>query len=129
MDWILENWFGLTASALLILVTLHMFVISPLRINKSRKKSLERLENESLADSEEPPVKEIHGRVIKKHCYTDVIGMRSVRAYTNFHFIFLTDDGETLRYDTDEQTYLTIEENREGTIAIVGDRFYGFCPD
>ena len=62
--------------------------------------------------------------------FTDENRMSSTLfGYTCFYFLFLTDDGDTLRYEVDEETYLSIEEKTEGTVGVVGEQFFGFCPD
>jgi hypothetical protein len=126
MAWLLENWYVIVGPLLALFVPVY-FVVVFVRFKRERKKSWESLEE--CAETDEPPFREIHGRVVEKHCYSDVAGTKNVRAYTCFYFLFLTDDGETVRYEIDEDTYLAIEDKTEGTVGIVGDQFYGFCPD
>ena len=127
MEWFFENWYVIVGPRLALFLPIYLVVIA-VHFKREAKKSLALLEKE-CAEADEPPLREIHGRVVEKHCYSDVAGTKNVRAYTCFYFLFLTDDGETVRYEIDEETYLAIEEDTEGMVGIVGDRFYGFCPD
>jgi hypothetical protein len=112
---------------MLVLFLPMYFILVFVRCKQERQKSWKRLEECTEADA--PPLREIHGRVVEKHCFSDVVGTKKVHAYTCFYFLFLTDDGETVRYEIDEETYLAIEDKTEGTVGLVGDQFYGFCPD
>ncbi len=127
MGWLLENWYVIVGMLLVLCIPTY-FIMVFILFRRERNHSMARLE-ECTETDDGPPLREIHGRVVEKHCYSDVAGTKHVRAYTCFYFLFLTDDGETVRYEIDEETYLAIEEKAEGTVGIVGDRFYGFCPD
>ena len=121
---LLEHWYSIPPYLYLILPILIAVIC--FRARKERKDAMKKLE-ESV---DEPPVEEIHGRVVGKRCYAETTnGTKSFRSYTCFYIDFLTDDGRSVTYQTDEEIYLSIEENAAGTVAIVGDRFYGFCPD
>jgi hypothetical protein len=126
MEWFVEIGIPVVGVLLAISIPLYLVIIF-VRFKRKNKKSLASLEERSGAD--ESPLCEIHGRVVEKHCYSGVAGTKNVRAYTCFYFLFLTDDGDTLRYEVDEETYLSIEEKTEGTVGVVGERFFGFCPD
>ncbi len=127
MGWFLENWYVVVGTLLALSMPIYLVVVF-IRYKRKAKKSLEQLEEE-WGKAEDSPFREIHGRVLEKHCFSEIVGTKNVRAYTCFYFLFLTDDGETVRYEIDEETYLAIEDDTEGTVGIVGDRFYGFCPD
>ena len=126
MNWFLEMGIPLLGTLLALFLPIYLVLIV-VRSKREAKKSLARLEESTAA--EEPPLCEVHGRITEKHCYSDLVGTKNVHSYTCFYFLFLTDDGETLRYEIDAETYLAIEENAEGTVGIVGDQFYGFCSD
>ena len=125
MAWLFENFGILYACGCIVLGLLCLFVIFPIQLVREKQKASARVE----AEKDEPPLEEIHGRVVEKHCYSGVGVGKSGKAYTCFYFLFLTDGGETIRYEIDEETYHTIEEQTEGTVGLVGTRFYGFCPD
>lgn len=128
MEWLLANWFIIVIPLLILSLPIY-FIVSTVNLKKDEKKRLEQLEMECKENPDGPSLEETHGRVMEKHCYSGVGGGKVGKAYTCFYFLFLTDDGDTRRYETDEETYLAIKENTEGTVAVVGDLFYGFCPD
>ena len=128
-EFLLEHWYY--AVPFLILIFPIYFVVYYFRTRKERQDAVEKLEEqEETAPAEEPPIEEIHGRIVKKRCYAETTnGTKTFRSYTCFFIDFVSDEGEPFCYELDEETYLSIEEDTEGTVAIVGDRFYGFCPD
>jgi hypothetical protein len=81
-------------------------------------------------DDREPDVIEIHGCITHKECYSGMnSSVRHPHAYKNFIINFRSDDGKDFEYSIDEETYLSIEEGDSGYVAIVGERFYGYCSD
>ena len=92
-------------------------------------------ENEDVQEEdedfdEEPEVVELHGCITHKECYSGMTSsVRHPHAYKNFVINFRSDDGEEHEYDIDEETYLSIEEGDFGYVAVVGERFYGYCSD
>ena len=129
LEVLIEHWYYVLP--FLILIFPIWLVVYYFRTRKERKEEVERLEEqEEIVSADEPPVEEIHGRVVGKRCYAETTnGTKSFRSYTCFYIDFLTDDGRSVTYQTDEELYLSVEEDAAGTVAIVGDRFYGFCPD
>ena len=117
--------------ASLVILYPAWYVISYIRARKDMKKRAEQMENEVEEDSSagEPPLQEIHGTILSKYCYSGVGGTKNVRAYTCFTIIFRSDKGEETSYEVDEECYIAVSEGQTGTVAIVGTRFYGFCPD
>ena len=69
------------------------------------------------------------GKITEKHCYTELSGTKQPELKKRFLVTFEASDGEVMTYSVDEDVYLEVEENKSGTAAIVGDRFYGFCVD
>ena len=81
-------------------------------------------------DDREPDVIEIHGCIVHKECFSGMnSSVRHPHAYKNFIINFRSDDGKDFEYSIDEETYLSIEEGDSGYVAIVGERFYGYCSD
>ncbi|MBQ2686568.1 MAG: hypothetical protein IJF55_02400 [Clostridia bacterium] len=87
-------------------------------------------EDEDDDPDKDPEVIEIHGCVVHKECYSGMnSSVRHPHAYKNFIINFRSDDGKDFEYSIDEETYLSIEEGDSGYVAIVGERFYGYCSD
>ena len=124
-----ENW--IIVPLILVLLLPVFFIVSYIGIRNDMKKRADQLGSEAEDPSfeEEPPLREIHGTILTKNCYSGVGGTKHVRAYTCFIIMFRSDEGEELRYEVDEDCYLAVSEGQAGTVAIVGTGFYGFCPD
>ena len=128
METILENWYYIFLLLLLLLPA--WYIISYKRMRMEMEKSASLLEEgDDPSHGDAPSLEEIHGRILEKHCFSGVAGTKSPRAYRTFYIILMSDEGEKLRYDVDEECYLAVVEGQWGTVAIVGTRFYGFCPD
>ena len=94
------------------------------------EKNAEDNSDDEFSDDEEPEVVELHGCITHKECYSGMTSsVRHPHAYKNFVINFRSDDGEEHEYDIDEETYLSIEEGDFGYVAVVGERFYGYCSD
>lgn len=97
---------------------------------KKRKEQAAQEGNEVEHDEEfEPELTEIHAVIEKMTCGVDATGFKTVNVYKEFTVSFRKDDGELLELPVEEEFYLALEEGMVGTVAIVNDRFYGFCPD
>ena len=127
MDAILENWYHIFA--LVVLLIPIGYIISYKRTRREIEKSADLLEENDPFHGDAPPLEEIHGRILEKHCFSGVAGTKTPRAYRTFYIILMSDEGEKLRYEVDEECYLSVKEGQWGTVAVVGSRFYGFCPD
>ena len=78
----------------------------------------------------EPQIFEYKATVIEKYCQVEGYGsVKMPQTRNSFYLAFKTYDGRILKYNVLEQDYLQIEEGQSGTLAIVNDNFYGFCPD
>ncbi len=113
---------------LLLIVVLYVAgCIRSFRQEKERRQKM--MESWDSPTSDEPAEREIRGRIVEKVCRTVTRGTKSPRAEKEFYIDFQTEDGEIMGYKVDEEIYLSVEENQTGTVLMVGERFYGFCPD
>jgi len=119
----------LNSIGVLAILGVFVFVFGIARMIKNKNKEAECLMSTWDDTFEEPELCEIKGKIIEKHCYTQIKGTKTLQLQKEFYVIFEPQDGETVKYSVDEEVYLEAEENKIGTAAIVGDRFYGFCPD
>ena len=84
---------------------------------------------ESANSEVEPTERELHGKIVGKVCFTKSYGTVSPHMMMEFCLTIQTDDGEETEYKVDEEIYHSVEKEQTGTALIVGNRFYGFCPD
>lgn len=77
----------------------------------------------------EPQLFEYKATVVEKYCQVENFGIKMPEHRKAFYITFQTYDGRRLKYGVLEDDYLRIEENQSGTLALVNDQFYGFCPD
>ncbi len=78
----------------------------------------------------EPQLFEYKATVIGKYCGVEGYGSSKMpQTRSAYYLTFKTYDGRILKYNVLEQDYFKIEENQTGTLAVVNDNFYGFCPD
>lgn len=84
---------------------------------------------ESWDKLEEPQITEYHVTVADMTCNAETYGYSRPVTEKEFHVLFLTDDGEKLALDVDEETYLSLNVGESGMLAIVNEKFYGFVPD
>lgn len=117
------------AIGIFAIVYIIVFVLGIVRMIKNKKKETDRLMSTWSDTPEEPELCEIRGKIIEKHCYTQINGVKNLQVQKEFYIIFEPQNGEAVKYSVDEGVYLEAEENKIGTAAIVGDRFYGFCKD
>lgn len=113
----------------LAIVCIIAFWLGIVRMIKNNKKENDRLMSTWSDTAEEPELCEIRGKIIEKHCYTQINGTKNLQVQKEFYIIFEPQNGEAVKYSVDEGVYLEAEENKIGTAAIVGDRFYGFCSE
>lgn len=113
----------------LAIVCVIAFWLGIVRMIKNNKKENYRLMSTWSDTAEEPELCEIRGKIIEKHCYTQINGTKNLQVQKEFYIIFEPQNGEAVKYSVDEGVYLEAEENKIGTAAIVGDRFYGFCSE
>ncbi|MBQ7357178.1 MAG: hypothetical protein IJW65_00400 [Clostridia bacterium] len=122
------------ATAYIILFLICCFIFSLFFIlvkpNKKTKEQVAKEEAELIDESpDEPPLEEIHVEIILKQCGVSVYGIKTPQCASEFFITFLADDGTEITYPVSEEVYLELEENQKGTLAIVNNNFYGFCPD
>ena len=84
---------------------------------------------EKLEDESEFEVEEIYVRVVSKCCGTRAFGTKTPHHEKGFFVSFVNDNGQTLEYRVDEETYLDVEEGMTGTVAVHNGMFYSFCAD
>lgn len=112
---------------LIVLGIVFAFFILILGFVKNKKKPISWQET---ANSEgEPTERELHGKIVKKECFTENYGTISPHMMMEFYLTIQTDDGEETEFKVDEEIYHSVEEGQTGNVLIVGKRFYGFCPD
>ena len=100
-----------------------------LSIKKNKELAAKEGEEPEIEEEFEPELTEIHAVIEKMTCGVDTTGFKTVNIYKEFNVSFRKDDGELLELPVEEEFYLALEEGMVGTVAIVNDRFYGFCPD
>lgn len=115
--------------AVAALVIFGCLALGAVRIYLKNKAERERAVEAWGDVQEEAELVEIRGRITEKHCSTEVKGTKTLELYKEFYLVFESEDGTRERFDVDEEIYLEVAENQAGTAAIVGSRFYGFCPD
>ena len=86
-------------------------------------------EKESEQPYFEPQLFEYKATVVEKYCQVENFGIKMPEHRNAFYITFQTYDGRILKYGVLEDDYLQIEENQSGTLAVVNNQFYGFCPD
>lgn len=84
---------------------------------------------ESWDKLEEPQITEYHVNVTDMKCDAESYGYSLPVTEKEFHVLFLTDDGEKIALDVDEETYLSLNVGDSGMLAILTEKFYGFVPD
>ena len=72
---------------------------------------------------------EVNVVISGKRCGTRIVGVKSNVALKGFFITFTADDGRVFEFKVEEELYLSLEEGQKGSIAIVNDNFYGFCPE
>ena len=120
--------FGMTLCALGILCGIFVFFFPLIyrKINEKRAEDLFGLTGE--ADILEEPLLEVRGTVKGIRC--EVNGRYKGRVSTTHYFVTFVDDfGKETEYEITEEEALCIKEGTRGTLAVVNNRFYGFCPD
>ncbi len=98
------------------------------RLVLERRKT-RRILKEWESPSVSPSVREYHGTVVEKQCYTEESGLKTPRHHRRFGIRLRTDDGKHIWFAVEEAVYHTIREHAVGTLAVVGDRVYGFSED
>ncbi len=87
-------------------------------------------EKESEQPYFDPQLFEYKATVIEKRCGIENHGsVKMPQTCSAYYLTFKTYDGRILKYNVLEEDYFKIEEKQTGTLAVVNDRFYGFCPD
>lgn len=94
-----------------------------------RRRINRQIETEWRSPQKKPPLIEQHVRIIDKRCYTESVGIKTPICREVYIIIAATDDGKKAEHTVDKEMYLAIPDNAVGTLAIVGDRVYGFCED
>ncbi len=120
--------FGDIVGVLVFAVLFLLLVVSiflPAKLNRKADEAQKAI----LESEEDPTEKELHGQVVKKECFAESCGTLPPRMVKGFFLTIRTDDGDLKEYKVDEDIYHAVDENRIGTALIVGNRFYGFCPD
>ncbi len=113
---------------LLIVCTGGLIAGMIVRLVRERRKT-KRILNEWASPHKEPPLTEHHVVVLEKQCYTSESGHKMPRHHRHFGIKVQYDDGSQRWLRVEEELYHTMEEHAVGTLALVGDRVYGFCKD
>ena len=113
---------------LLVVCTGGFFASMIVRLCRERRKSRRILKEWDTAPAQ-PPLIEQHVTVIEKQCYTSESGHKWPQHHRHFGVKVRQDNGKERWLRVDEEMYHTMEEHAVGTLALVGDRVYGFCPD
>ena len=123
MDWdMVRNWTILIVSVAWLAATI---VGQLVRVRRKTKRILKEWDT----SPEEPPLKEYRVVILEKQCYTQESGIKTPRHHCRFGIKVLMDNGEERWFGVDEDVYHTVEEDAVGTLALVGDRVYGFCEE
>ncbi len=111
---------GVILGALFIGVIIY-HIIDQRKRNRKMQESWDKLE--------ESPMTEYHVNVTDMTCDVESFGYSRPVTEKIFRVMFLTDDGEKIVLDVDEETYLSLNVGESGMLAIVNEKFYGFVPD
>ena len=110
----------------ILLWLIIVFIKSLIDEHKRKKQLLEELEQPYC----DPQLFEYKATVIEKYCQVENHGsVKMPQTRSAYYLTFKTYDGRILKYNVLEADYLQIEENQTGTLAVVNDKFYGFCPE
>ncbi len=116
---------GIIIVALLLILLLIRIIKRFIDDNKRNKELLSELEQPYF----EPQLFEYKVTVSQKYCEVKNYGVRFPETKKEFYVVFSASDGREYKYTVSEEEYLQIEENTTGTLAVVNQNFYGFCPD
>ena len=114
-------------AAFLILLVVGYILFYIKAYKKSRAEDERMLKG--LEDESEIELCETHVRVVSKCCGTRAYGTKTPHHEKCFFVTFVADNGKTVEYRVDEETYLAVEEEMTGTVATNDGEFYGFCAD
>ena len=125
MEFITEN-IDFLFIVVVLLVILYLFIKACIESHKEHKKLIQELEEPYV----EPQIFDYKATVIEKRCGVENHGsVKMPQTHSAYYITFKTYDGRVLKFNVLEEDYFKIEENQTGTLAIVNDNFYGFCPD
>ncbi len=116
---------SIIAVALILLILLIWIIRLFINEHKRKKELLDELEQPYF----EPQLFEYKVTVAAKYCEVKSVGINFPETKKEFYVIFSAADGREYKYKLSEEEYLQIQENASGTLAVVNDNFYGFCPD
>lgn len=112
--------------AVVLGVMIIAFVKACIKSRKEHQQLLEEMEQPYV----DPQIFEYKATVIEKCCCVENHGSAKMPISCKAYYLtFKTYDGRILKYNVLEQDYFEIEENQTGTLAVVNEGFYGFCPD
>ncbi len=106
-----------------------LFVWSVVRRLIKRHRTSQRIQAEWSGSQDEPPLVEQHVRVIDKRYHTESVGIKTPTLKHHFIITVQYDNGSANELSVDKDIFDTISDNAVGTLAIVGERVYGFCED
>lgn len=121
-NWQTYVFFSVCGAILLFLIGYEVYY----RIDKAKRN---REIQESWDKFEEPPITEYHVTVFDMACDAESYGYAQPALEKSFHVVFLTDDGEKLELEVDEETYLSLSKGESGMLAVLNEKFYGFNSD
>lgn len=100
-----------------------------------RKKREEEAQDEIVPEvfdeitCEEPPLTEIRATVLRMQCEVNTYGTKNPQCVEEYFVTFLDEYEKEITFPVDQETYFSLFEGQKGTIAVVNERFYGFCED
>lgn len=121
-DW--QTWFFFGVVGIIVVYLIFSFIRLSAGAKKERKKTengWEKLEMMSIND--------YRVTVIDTACREKSDGYELPETKKEFHVLFLTDDGEEIELEVDENLYLSLSKGDSGMLAVLNGSFYGFDRD
>lgn len=74
-----------------------------------------------------PNISYTQAQVVSKWNYMEKQGTKTASHHRIVYMAeFLTQTGETVKYEIPQEVYLRLEQNQKGTLAVCEDKFFGF---
>lgn len=80
-----------------------------------------------LEQNFEPQIFEYNATVVEKYCYAKSYGVKMPQTVEEYYVVFDVSGLGKKSFSVLQQDYFQITENQTGTLALVNDKFYGFC--